>query len=405
MAKRIIIYTNHYFPEQFKINDLVSWLLEEDFEIRVITGLPNYPDGKTYKGYSLISNLLRKTNNKKLIVNRLMLIPRGNGSYLMIIVNYLSYFASCLLFTIYIAVFKKKYDIIFVHHTSPFLIALHPIIYSLFHNTKKIIWELDLWPDTLRDINLLKSKKLYSIIEKIVIKTYSFYDKILVGSFSFKAIISKRFNKEIIYFPNWADYEIENPIQSNIKFSIPNNHFKIMYTGNIGTVQNFDRLIETIETLKSKKIHWIFVGGGRYKSQFIKLINEKNLQNSTSFISKIEVKKIPSYVKHADCMYLSLKDSYIFKRTVPAKLQTYLSLAKPILGVISGEGATIINNANCGFVDENNNFNEFSKLVLKMSMLSDNEMKRMGENSKKYYDNNFKSSLLKNKLFNILQKI
>ena len=178
-----------------------------------------------------------------------------------------------------------------------------------------------------------------------------------------------------------------------------------MYTGNIGTVQNFDRLIETIETLKSKQIHWIFVGGGRYKSQFIKLINEKNLQNSTSFISKIEVKKIPSYVKHADCMYLSLKDSYVFKRTVPAKLQTYLSLAKPILGVISGEGATIINNANCGFVDENNNFNEFSKLVLKMSMLSDNEMKRMGENSKKYYDNNFKSSLLKNKLFNILQKI
>ena len=153
MAKRILIYTNHYFPEQFKINEIVDWLSEKNYHIRVITGLPNYPSGKIYKGYFPFN---RKANpdNKDIIVNRLLLIPRGKGSTLMLSLNYLSYFISCLVFTIYIIIFKKKYDLIFVHHTSPIFIAIHPTIYSLFYRTKKFLWDLDIWPDTLKAMNI-----------------------------------------------------------------------------------------------------------------------------------------------------------------------------------------------------------------------------------------------------------
>ena len=101
MAKRVLIYTNHFFPEQFKINEIVDWLLEENHHVRVVTGLPNYPKGKIFKDYdNLTKNRYKKED--RLIINRLLLIPRGNGSYFMLAINYLSYFISSILFTFYL---------------------------------------------------------------------------------------------------------------------------------------------------------------------------------------------------------------------------------------------------------------------------------------------------------------
>ena len=218
MAKRILIYTNHFFPEQFKINEIVNWLDDGKNHIRVITGLPNYPSGKIYKGY------LKSYKNYNIIINRLLLIPRGNGSSIMMVLNYFSYFISTLIFTIYISIFKKRYDYIFVHHTSPILIAIHPKIYSIFHKTKKYLWDLDIWPETLTAMNIIKSKWSYLLIEKLVIWIYSTYDLILVGSKSFEPLIKKRFKNKIMYFPNWAENQIENnekSIKDNMKF-LPN---------------------------------------------------------------------------------------------------------------------------------------------------------------------------------------
>ena len=109
MAKRILIYTNHFSPEQFKINEIVDWISNEDYEIRIVTGIPNYPSGKIYKGYGFYS-ISKLECDGQLIVNRLPLIPRGNGSNFMLVLNYLSYFFSALIFTMYL-IFKKKYEL------------------------------------------------------------------------------------------------------------------------------------------------------------------------------------------------------------------------------------------------------------------------------------------------------
>ena len=122
-------------------------------------------------------------------------------------------------------------------------------------------------------------------------------------------------------------------------------------------------------------------------------------------ISNVNIQQIPGYSNYADCMYLSLKDSDIFKKTVPAKLQTYMALGKPILAVLSGEGASVIKQANCGYVNENNNFSEFSQIVLKMSKLSEEDLNKMGNNSLNYYNRNFKSSLRKKEFFKLLNNL
>lgn len=402
MAKRVLIYTNHFYPEQFKINEIVSWLSETDHQIRVVTGLPNYPSGKIMNGYknSLENKKYVKNNNIK--INRLLLIPRGNGSYFRILMNYSSYFISCILFTFFIAITKKKYDIVIVHHTSPPLILIHPIIYSLFHKSKKYVWDLDVWPDTLVGLDIIKSKNIFNLIEFIIKKIYSYYDSILIGSKSFEEIIQKRYNGKIIYFPNWAEKPIENnEIKSNKIIKIPQNKFIIMYTGNIGEAQNFQELVPRLKFI-DKNIHWVFIGDGRYKKSFIKLLSKYNLSEKVTLFNQIPVDEIPTYVSKADCLFLSLRDKEIFSKTVPAKLQSYMAMQKPILAVLKGEGSDIIKKSKCGFVETNGDYDNLIKLANMISKKSEAELSNLSNNARDFYKSNYKSIDRKKELLKLL---
>ena len=395
MAKRILIYTNHFYPEQFKINEIVEWLSNEDSHIRIITGLPNYPSGNIMSGYIDIF----KDN---ITINRLFLIPRGSGSNLMLIINYISYFISCFFFTIYISLFKKKYDVVFVHHTSPILIAFHPIIYSLFNKSKKILWDLDIWPETLQAVGLVKSNYIISSLEITVKWIYSKYDTILISSKSLCNIVKERFNGKIIYFPNWADKVIEdNKIDKNYSFAINTRKFNIVYTGNIGKSQNFKSLLKTIENVQ-ENVHWTFVGDGRYKSEFKNLIKSKNLNSKVSFIEQVNNDLIPSIVSKADSLFLSLKRDPIFSKTVPAKLQTYMALGKPIIGLLNGEAAKLIIDSDSGIVEENYNYEELAKKINNFACTDNLEKIKKGENAKNYYLKNFSSIIRKNEILKII---
>ena len=395
MAKRILIYTNHFYPEQFKINEIVEWLSIRESHIRIITGLPNYPSGKIIKEYSNIF----KDN---VIINRLFLIPRGSGSNLMLIINYLSYFISCFFFTIYIALFKKKYDVVFVHHTSPIFIAFHPVVYSFFKKTKKILWDLDIWPESLQAVGVVKSSFIISSLEIMVKWVYSKYDSILVSSKSLFSVVKQRFDGRIIYFPNWADKVIEdNIINDTSSFSINTKKFNIVYTGNIGKSQNFKSLLKTIEHVDDN-IHWTFVGDGRFKSHLINQIDQNNLNSKVSFIDQVSIDLIPSIVSKADSLFLSLKSDVIFSKTVPAKLQTYMALGKPIIGVLEGEGAKLIVDSDCGIVEENYNYEELAKKINSFASKNSSELIKKGENAKKYYFKHFSSLIRKKEILNLI---
>ncbi len=403
MAKRILIYTNHFYPEQFKINEIVDWLSNEPYHVRVITCIPNYPGGKFYKGYN-INSLFRKHINDNIIINRLPLIPRGNGNYFIRILSYLSYFISAFFFNFYIIFFKKKYDYVFVHHTSPFLIAIHPIMYGFFHKTTKILWDLDLWPDTLKVLNIIRSKLVLNTLELSVKFIYSFYDKILIGSKGFEGLLKKRFDGEIIYFPNWSESVIEdNKNLKAVNLDIPDNHFTIMYTGNIGKAQGFDVLVDVIKQLKDKNIFWIFIGEGSLKKNLIIDLDNLNLLNKCKFINQIDIVDVPSYSKLADAMFFSLKDNYLFSRTVPAKMQSYMALGKPIIALIKGEGAKIIRDSNSGIVISNSDTKKIASSIINFSETKETELNEMGENGRKFYLNNFSIRLRKKQLLSLFK--
>lgn len=402
MAKRILIYTNHYYPENFKINDVVQWLIDEKYIVRVITGNPNYPQGKLFKGFNKFGSVFIKENLK---IVRLPLIPRGKGKKNNLILNYLSYFVSAFFYTFFLILFKKKYEFILVHHTSPFFISIHPLFYKFFRRSKIFLWDLDLWPQTLNAVNIINNKIILQVLEFIIKKVYRYYDNILISSKSFIKIVKNRVDKsKVIYFPNWADLTVEKPLKEKIKNNIfSNEKINLLYAGNIGQAQDFNTLINACKKIDYHKIKFIIMGDGRFKEEFIESIKINNLNKYFVFFNFVSNNEVYKYLNSADFLYLSLNDSELFSMTVPAKLQTYMAIGKPVIANINGEGANLINDSKCGFVTDSGDYNGLIRIFDKILKLPKNECVKKGLNGREFYRKNFKSELRKKQLLKILK--
>ncbi len=398
MAKRVLVYTNHFFPEYFKINEAVDWLIKSGFEVHVVTGWPNYPSGKIYKGYGFFKKSYEKKGN--LSIRRLPLIPRGSASKIRLVINYLSYFLSSLIYTLFLILFEKKYQKVLVHHTSPFLIAISAVLYKKTRGAKAYLWDLDLWPQTLEAVGIIKSTFLLKLIEKGVVKLYKNFETVFIGSNSFKEIALERVDhNNIFYFPNWAEKIIEeNILLSDLKIDLDLEALKIMYTGNLGTAQDFESLCKVIIKNKNKKIQWIFIGEGRFKVKMKQLLFNEIKKEKVIFIPHQKLENIPTWVEKADFLYLSLNDSKLFNLTVPAKLQAYMAMGKPILAMINGEGASIIKKAECGFSSPPGDFEALNELINKGFNTSLDDRRRLGNNGKVFYNKYFFSGIRKRQL-------
>lgn len=376
-------------------------LSNDGLDVTVITGIPNYPEGKIPSGYGYFKR--RKKKIEGATIKRLWLIPRGSGSKFRLVVNYLSYFISCLFFTAYIGLFKKKYDVVFVHHTSPILIALPPIVYKWLRKPKMILWDLDMWPDTLVALDVIKSKKLISLLEVLVKWIYERYDKILIGSKSFAEIAKNRVESfKIEYFPNWAeDIFIEGKINEPVKKPMFPIGFNIMYAGNIGEAQDFENVFNAMKLLKNEEVNWLIVGDGRWLKKLKERIANLNMEKRIFFYGNNPLETMPYFFSMADVLFLSLQDKEIFAKTVPAKLQAYMASGKPVVAMLSGEGAEIIKNANCGLSVLSGDYKGFADSILAMR-LNNGELKKLGFNGQNFYKMNFSVQSRKNQLLKII---
>jgi glycosyltransferase involved in cell wall biosynthesis len=403
VAKRILIYTNHFFPENFKVNEVAHLLAEEGNLIHVITQTPNYPSGNFYKGYGIFKKSFERINSN-LTVKRLPVIPRGSGSKFELVLNYLSFFLSTFFYTLHLAFFIKKYDVVFVHHTSPALITLCPILYKGIKSSKIILWDLDMWPDTLVALGLITNKRLELFLEKKMTWIYRQYNLILLGSKGFFHKANHRVGSaKVEYFPNWAEqvFHKNQPFSEIYEFPESQN-FKLVYAGNLGEAQDLENVFKAIELLKNHPITWIFIGDGRFKANFYDLLISSNLLSKVVFLGNHPIEKMPYFFSKSDAMFLSLKKSDIFRLTVPAKLQAYMAAGKPVIGMLSGEGGEIIKESNCGFVSESGDFRGFAKNVLDLISLSEKEREVLGKNGKDFYNRIFSFGKRKDQLKRIV---
>ena len=397
----ILLIAHNYWPENFPINKISNKILEKNFNIEVLTGKPNYPKGKIFKNYKILD--FRKDNFNEIRIHRVPIFPRGNGNSFNLILNYLSFVFSGIVFG-YFLLYKKKFDIVFVYAPSPILQSLIGIFFSKIFKIKLITWVQDLWPDVLYSTGHIKNKIILNIVKKIVNFIYKKNDILLVQSNEFKNIIANRVNhSNIHHLPNPGNIKyLKNNSDENSNFldfkSKIKNSFSIVYGGNIGKVQSIETLVKASVLLeKDKSINIFIIGDGSELNSVKKLAKNLKLKN-LFFLEYVNEDDLISMLRVSKLLYLSLINDDILNSTIPSKLQNYLACGKPIIGSISGEAKKIISNFTCGFTCEPENQKELANMILKIRNMPQNKLDEMGKNSLKYFLNYYHPDIINHKL-------
>ncbi|SFI08925.1 glycosyltransferase family 4 protein [Halpernia frigidisoli] len=398
---KILIISQYFFPESFKINDIALGLVEKGHEVSVLTGVPNYPQGEFYEGYSF--------NSKDEIWNgikiyRSKLLPRKQNG-ISLFINYISF---VIFGWMKVSQITENFDQILVYGLSPVTVGLPAIKASKKFKAPYYFWVQDLWPQSLYSAGGIKNKYIISFFDKITRLIYRKAEKVLVQSKGFKEYILKQDvpAEKIVFYPNTTEnfYKKES-VSARIEQTMPDG-FRIMFAGNLGEAQSLETLINAAEILRNRSIpvKWIFLGDGRNRVQIEKLILEKNLKNEVFLLGSFPATEMPHYFASADALVLSLKKDEIFALTIPSKLQSYLACEKPIIASLNGEGAKVVEKGECGFVSPAEDFQTLAQNIEKLYYLSTAERDEMGKRASDYFNKNFGRDKLLNDLVNLMDK-
>ena len=380
----ILIVSQYFWPENFRINDLALGLKALGHTVSVLTGQPNYPEGRFYKGYGFGRRWIETYQGIR--VCRVPLIARGKAGGLMLMLNFLSFAFFASLLGPFLC--RGKIDLIFVFEVSPITVGFPAIVMKKLKKAPIFFWVLDLWPESLSSSGKMKSGKILKLVGFFVRYIYEHCDKLLVSSKGFMSSItavSPR-SRDIVYFPNWVE-EISG--QKNAPYTFPSG-VKIMFAGNIGASQSFSTICEAAEQLKAyADIHWIILGDGRMAPRVRERIRKTGLESNFHMLGRYPGETMPWFFSHADAMLVTLKDEPNFELTIPGKVQSYLASGKPVIASLSGEGAKLISEAAAGISCPAEDADALANAVLKLYNMDERERARMGQNGREYCLANF----------------
>ena len=389
--KRILVVTQYIYPENFKSNELVFELAKRGYQVDVLTGIPNYPEGEYYKGYGLFRKRIEHKDGVKFY--RCWQSPRGRkASGIGLACNYMSFVISATLWVLLYFVWKKRYDAIITHEPSPITQLIPACALGIIRKVPVYSWIMDIWPDAMKNS---VSPKLYNLVAPILTSitewTYRHSDKLLVTSKGFEQLICRNadYHDKIIYYPNWS-------VDMSIKpadFSLPKlpEGFRIMLAGNLGEAQDLDSIGECMKLLKDhKEVQWIFVGDGSWKKWLDQFVTENDLTETAITLGRFPGSAMPAFFAEADAMLVTLRGGFIdLDMTVPARVQSYMSAGKPILGMIGQGTIDLIEECDCGYAVPPSDYKSLADVIINKVLPDVDGFKQKGVNGRKMYENEF----------------
>ena len=394
--KHILVITQYFHPEPFRINDMCLEWVKRGYKVTVLTGIPNYPQGEFYEGYSKKERRQENWNGVDII--RIPLVSRGHSSAKLFL-NYLSFVWSGWKWKCRT---KLKADFVFTFEVSPMTQALIGVWYSKKFKVPNYLYVQDLWPENVEVVAGITNPLIIKPISKMVNYIYKNCTKIFATSPSFVKEIQKRVEEKekVYYLPQYAE-DFYRPLPRRPVPEIPDDgRFKIIFTGNIGKAQGLDILPKTAELLKGEDIVFVIVGDGRYRDEFEEQIRERGVEDMFILIPRQPAERIPELLAACDAAFLSFMNTPLFEKTIPAKLQSYMACGMPIIASASGETERIITEAKCGVCapigDEN-------KLFDAVRSIQNSCKEAMGSNSLEYYRIHFERASIIDELSELLK--
>ncbi|WP_343721542.1 glycosyltransferase family 4 protein [Herbaspirillum seropedicae] len=388
---KLLVVTQYFYPENFRVNELVSDLVKRGHEVTVLTGMPNYPQGRFFPGYGWRGP--RREQFEGATVIRTSLIPRGNGGAVRLILNY----ASFALFASLAALWRlPRQDAIFVFEVSPVTVGIPAIVASWRHKAPILFWVLDLWPQSLQATGTVRAAWALKLVERGVRWIYSRCALILGQSRSFLDSIGELGTdpSRLRYFPNWIEAEYTQAVVPAVKPG--RGEFRIVYAGNIGVAQDFPAIIEAAGQLAKTTpgTKWVLAGDGRMAPWVKAEISKRGLDQQFELLGQLPASRMPELFAGADVLLVALRADPVFSLTIPGKLQSYMASGKPILAMIDGEAARVVQEAGAGLVAPAGDATCLARFATQLAAMSPEELTAMGLRAREYATREFGRELL-----------
>lgn len=399
--KRVLLVTQYFYPENFKSNDLAFELVKRGYEVDALVGIPNYPEGKYYKGYGIFKKRHEVVNGVN--IYRCFQTPRGKGGW-RLPVNYFSFVVFGSLRVLF-HLRWKRYDCIIGHEPSPIFQAYPALLLRWIKKIPFYYWIMDLWPDAMMSGGSIRNKRILNWVNGLVKGIYNRSDKILITSKPFRRAINEKgnYDNKIIYYPNWS----VDMSQGKDGVQIPDlpEGFRIMIAGNLGSAQCLDKVAEMMVELKDvPEVKWVFVGDGSKKVWLDGFIKQNGLTETAVTVGRFPAEAMPAFFKQANAMLVTLKGGFRhLEMVVPARLQSYMSAGRPVLAMLGEGGAEIIEESGCGYVVPAGDSKALVRVIREKVLTDKEKFEAMGAKGRKYYLENYTLDICINKLVDIIE--
>ncbi len=399
MARRILVVTQHFWPEHFRINDMVEGFLQDGLEVDVLCGLPNYPKGEWFDGYSAQGPWEEHFGTAQ--VFRAKEWPRKGNTSLNIFLNYVSW---PLYATAALPRLPGGYDAVFCFNTSPVLMCWPALRYARKHHIPFTNYVLDLWPENLYSVLPVKNALLRRIAQGVSDALYKRADRLIAMSTPLQQRLCQRTGKppaQVAAIPQYCEdfYAVPQPDEDLARQFA--GRFNLVFTGTFTPAQSLDMVLRAVLDARAagaEHLHLLLVGDGMSRDSLQALARELNAGDAVTFYGSVPARDVPRFTTLADALLISLSDSPDLGLTVPGKLASYMAAAKPVVASMNGAGAEAVRESGGGLVSPACDQRALAENLLRLYRMSQAERDGLGNRAKAYYQAHYRRAELLRRL-------
>ena len=396
--KKILVVTQHFWPENFRINDIVEGFLQDGIAVDVLCGLPNYPKGEWFPGYSAAGPFEEEWHGARLY--RCKEVPRRGNTSVNIFLNYVSWpwYAAHALHRL-----PGGYDAVFCFNTSPVLMCWPAIRYAKKHHIPFTNYVLDIWPENLYSVLNVKNKALRAIAQGVSDALYKKADRLIAMSEPLQQRLCQRTGmppQKIAVIPQYCEDFYAFPQPDAALQAQFGGRFNLVFTGTFTPAQSLETVITAVQDARSRgadMLHLLLVGDGMSRAALEAKVKELHAENAVTFYGSVPATDIPKFTALADALIVCLSDSPDLGLTVPAKVASYMAAGKPVLASMDGAGNAAVAAAG-GLSSPACDAAALADNLLALTRMDAAQRAAMGQSAKEYYLAHYRRSELLRKL-------
>ena len=380
---RVLLMTQWFEPEPaFKGLVFAKALRDHGLAVRVLTGFPNYPGGKVYKGYQI--RAWQREVLECIPVTRVALYPSHDRSARGRVLNYLSFGVMAAIG----GLFGPRPDVIYAYH-PPLTVGLAAALVGLLRRVPVVLDVQDLWPDTLRATGMIGNSRVLAIVGAVARFVYRLSTDIVVLSPGFRRLLIERGvpAEKVEVIPNWCDeVALLGPV-GQLPAAFPGPEcFRVVFAGNMGRAQGLDAVLAAAALLQhcAPQVRLVFIGGGLDADRLREDAVRRGLTN-TVFLPPVPMAEVGHVLAAADALLVHLRSDPLFQITIPSKTQAYMAVGRPVIMAVPGDAADLVSQASCGVTVASGDPQALAAAVCQLAEMPLHERQAMGLRGQRYY--------------------